>query len=131
MAQMPDALAASALVAAVLAALFTLWQADVEQALNLPKRDDPANRGAEKAAVRSTLLTRSLPLFAATGATFVILADRSWRIAFEAAGCMRAACVYDDVKALLLLTEGLILILWIAVASQVEALRRKARDLAS
>jgi len=44
---------------------------------------------------------------------------------------MRAACVYDDVKALLLLTEGLILILWIAVASQVEALRRKARDLAS
>jgi hypothetical protein len=131
MAQIQDALAASALVTAVLAALFTLWQADVQKALDLPKRDDRANRGPEKTKVQAALWTRAVPLFATSGATLLILANRSWKIACEAHACTPSTCVYDDVKALVVLTEVLILILWVAVAAQIVALLVKARDLAS
>ena len=132
MAPTSDALAASALVTAVLAALFTLWQADVSAALALPKSDDRANRKDPRRQVRAILLFRALPLLLATSATFLIMSGRTIGILLEAVACAQSSrCLYDDVGAMMALTETLVLGLCVAVVAQVFALKAKLDDLDS
>ncbi len=130
MASMSDALAASTLVTAVLVALFTLWQGEISKALAAPESDDSANRTESKRLVRSVLMFRALPLFVVTGATLLILSVRVGRIVTNVFSCAHEkGCRYDDVSAMMALTEVLILVLWFAVLAQVGALGDKLVDL--
>jgi hypothetical protein len=129
--EMPDALAAAALVGAILAVLFGLWQVEIDKALAAPKSDDKKNRGPSKAIVESALKLRAWPLFCITALTFLVLVVRAGWIVFGAISCMGASCVYDDVQALFLLTEGLVFVLWLVVWQRIRALKAKLRDLDS
>jgi hypothetical protein len=128
---MADALAASALVGAILAVILTLWQPDIDKALTAPKSDDKANRGEAVGLVKAALRTRAWLLFALTGLTFLALAYRAITILSDALTCTPFTCSYEDVRALFLLTEALILVLWVVVLGRVLALKGKLRDLKS
>lgn len=129
-APMSDALAAAAVVTAVLAALFTLWQGDVTAALEAPKSSDSNTLKASKERVRNAILGRTLPLFLTTAATFGILIFRVWGILVDTLQSFGASkWSYDDASAMLVLTELLILLLWVAVAFQFRALLNKLKEL--
>lgn len=114
---MGDALAAAALVAAIVAAFFTLWQADVQKAIDHTPSVDGGNWAASRKQFRSALLTRAGPLSLIAIATFIILSPRAWKIAAHALRCGRA-CEYDDVQAMFVLTDTLILALGAVVTTQ-------------
>jgi hypothetical protein len=125
-----DALAASALVAAIIAALFTLWQADIHRVLALVESDDPGNWEEIRVDVRAVLYWRAIPLCGVAAATLLILANRSWLIAAHALNCAsHLTCDYDDVQALLLLTEALLLLLCIVLLQQILALGGRLKKL--
>jgi hypothetical protein len=124
LAHMNDVLAASALVAAVLAAFFTLWQAEVQAAIDREASDDPANWEKSAGPIAHALWFRAMPLFAIATATAGALWPRAWGIATNALLC-GPTCAYDDVQAIFLLT--LALILGLAVMTVVQGLRLACR----
>ena len=127
---MGDALAASALVTAIVAALFTLWQVDVQRVLALVESDDPGNWEETRVEVRAVLHWRTIPLCGVAAATLLLLANRCCRIAAHAVDCaVHPSCGYDDVQALLLLTEALVLLLCVVLLQQIGALRSRLKSL--
>jgi hypothetical protein len=126
---MADALAASALVAAILAALFTLWQPEVQNALDTELRDDKKNQKGARRRAQTVLRSRVWVLFVATAATLIVLLDRVRNVVAGLIGCLGRRCDYDDVQALFMLTFGLLCLLGAGVTGQVVALRRKIEEL--
>jgi hypothetical protein len=128
---MPDALAASALVTAVVAALFSLWQPEVQTALDSKESDDPGNWGETADIVRSALRSRACPLAITASATSLILVPRAIGIFIHALGSACGLRCYDDVQAMFLLTEGLMLALAVVTLRQIGALTQRLRKLSN
>lgn len=122
------AISAASLVLAVLAALYTLWLAEVGKALAVTGSPDKANRGPQKSFVVSALLTKSLPLCLTSVAAAGIMLPRSLRIIQEALSHWRA-WRFDDVKAMLVLTTALLCLLALVSMAQVFRLLVKRREL--
>lgn len=116
-AQLADAISAASLVLAVLAALYTLWLGDVTAALDLKAKPDKDDRAPQRKQVMRALLTKALPLFLATTAGTLILLPRSLAILCEARRHGRA-WGFADVKALFVLTEGLLILLGVVALVQ-------------
>lgn len=114
------AISAASLVLAVLAALYTLWLADIGRALALKGEPDSANRGPQKCQVVCALLTKGLPLAVTSVVAAGIMLPRSLLI-FQEALSHWSVWRFDDVKAMLVLTTTLLWLL--AVVSVVQAWR--------
>ena len=123
---MNDALAAGALVAAILAAFFSLWQGEIQSALELEASADPGNWEATATPLRHALYWRAMPLCVIASLTFVVLLARTVGILANAWRC-RGGCAYDDVQALFLLTATLVLGLVVLTAVQIARLNRRLR----
>jgi uncharacterized membrane protein YcjF (UPF0283 family) len=123
-----DAISAASLVLAVMAALYTLWLPSVTEALKIVPEQDSANRGPQKSQVVSAILTKALPLSAASAAAGLILFARFVSIVAEAWD-HRAGWRYDDVKALMALTYVLIVLLAGVAAVQLVGLVFKRLEL--
>ncbi|WP_242139607.1 hypothetical protein [Sphingomonas sp. TREG-RG-20F-R18-01] len=112
-------LVAATLVAASLAVLFVVWQADVAAALALkPNIGGNANDGESRATVRWVLFTRSLPLLATAITTFLILLHQIAPILQEVGRCMRKACTFDDAKALAVVNVAVVGLLVLGLFGQ-------------
>jgi hypothetical protein len=123
-------LVAATLVAASLAVLFVVWQADVAAALALkPNIGGNANDGESRASVRWVLFTRSLPLLATAIATFLILLHQICVILYEAGQCMGKACPFDDAKALAVVNVVVVGLLALGLFGQFVSLCVKWRRL--
>ncbi len=105
-----DAISAASLVLAVLAALYSLWLADVSDALKIEPELDPADRGAQITQVKRAFQTKAAPLSVITVACAAILIPRGYAIIAEA-HAIGLTGVFDDVKALFILTLTLLLLL--------------------
>jgi hypothetical protein len=112
-----DAIAAAALVLAILVALYTLWLGDVTAALDLRAKPDPDDRVPQRKQVTRALLTKALPLSAATIAGACILFPRSRAIICQV-HLHSSDWDFDDVKALFVLTETLLILLGIVAIVQ-------------
>lgn len=123
-------LVAATLVAASLAVLFVVWQADVARALALkPNIGGNANDGESRASVRWVLFTRSMPLLATAIATFLILLHQICPILGEAGQCMWKACPFDDAKALAVINVVVVGLLALGLVGQFVSLCVKWRRL--
>ena len=123
-------LVAATLVAASLAVLFVLWQAEVTAALALEA--NPAGNENDKdacTAVRSVLFLRSLPLLLTSTATFVILGHQLSPILHEALGCLGQSCAVNDVKALAIINAAVVGLLTLGLVGQFTTLWRQWRKL--
>lgn len=130
MSEAADALAASALVLAILAALFSVWMPDVAAAMSEKGSTDKDNNGPLKTRLKLIVRTRLYPLFAAGLATAIILLPRCWGIVRSPWTCTPwDQCHYDDVQALMLLTVLLLLLLCIALLVQIISVRKKLAGL--
>ncbi|NTF46619.1 hypothetical protein [Rhizobium rhizogenes] len=123
-----DAISAASLVLAVLAALYTLWLPAVNAALEITRETDPDDRDPQRKQVKSALLTKALPLAAATIVSTGILLPRGLAIIMEAWD-HHADWAFDDVKAFFVLTLALMLLLAIVSICQIVALVRKRREI--
>jgi hypothetical protein len=121
-----DPLAASALVTAVVAALFALWQPEIQGAINAKESDDSGNWGATADIVRPALLWRAYPLGITATFTCLILLPRAFGIVERVVGCHGCGPRnFDDVQAMVLLTEAVILALAIATLWQIGVLSKQ------
>jgi hypothetical protein len=126
MSQAADALAASALVLAILAALFSVWMPDVATALAEKGSTDKKNNEPLKTRLRVIARTRLYPLLAAGLTTAIILLPRCYGIVWSPWTCTPwDQCHYDDVQALMLLTVVLLILLCVALVVQVLSVRKK------
>jgi len=126
MSEAADALAASALVLAILAALFSVWMPDVVAALTEKGSNDPRNNVPLKNRLSLILWARLIPLLAAAVATVAILAPRCCRIVRSPWTCTPwAKCHYDDVQALMLLTVTLLVLLCAALGFQIVGVQKR------
>lgn len=116
-----DAISAASLV---LAALYTLWLPSVTAALDIEPRSDAEDRGPQRKQVEDALLYRALPLLVATGVSTAILSPRSIAIVVEIREHY-ADWPFDDVKAFILLT--LFLMLLLAIVSLMQFVRLIAK----
>ncbi len=122
------AISAASLVLAVLAALYTLWLADIGRALALKGEPDSTNRGPQKTQVVSALLTKGLPLAVTSVVAAGIMLPRSLLILQEALSHWRV-WRFDDVKAMFVLTTALLLLLAVVSAAQAWRLLEKRLEL--
>jgi hypothetical protein len=123
-------LIAATLVAASLAVLFVVWQADVTATLALkPNIGGNTNDGESRASVRWVLFTRSLPLLATAIVTFLILLHQICPILHEAGRCMWKACPFDDAKALAVVNVVVVGLLALGLFGQFVSLCVKWRRL--
>ena len=114
---MSDALAAAALVAAILAAFFTIWQDQIQTALVMDGGAETGNWRQKSGPIYRAFWTRALPLFLIAAGAGGVLGPRTLGIAFNVLHCSHG-CRYDDVQALFALTELLIVGLAGLTASQ-------------
>lgn len=133
-ASISDVLSGASLVMAVLAAVFALWQPEINKALDAEVKPDKENRVPEKKLVCQMKWTRVLPLLLVTMLAALLLVERSMWIVRHAlsctTGCARTGeCYFDEAAGLLLLTETLLLILALAMGMQLKALNDKRDDL--
>lgn len=125
-----DALAASALVLAILAALFSVWMPDVAAAMAEKGSADKDNNGPLKTRLKLIARTRLYPLFAAALTTAIILLPRCWGIVRSPWTCTPwDQCHYDDVQALMLLTVLLLILLCVALILQIMSVRKRLAGL--
>lgn len=127
---LPNAVSAASLVLGVLAALYTLWLPHVVAALDLKPERDPADREPQRRQARMVLLSRATPLFTAGMAATAVLLPRTIGIVAEAAR-HHDDWRYDDVKAFMVLTWLLLLLLSGVALVQVVGLGRKIAALKS
>jgi len=123
-----DAISAASLVLAVLAALYSLWLQEVNAALAITPKTDRDDRKPQRKQATDALLTKALPLMVATISAVLVLAPRTLAILCEALR-HRWDWVFDDVKALFVLTSALLAILAIVATVQSVALIAKRREL--
>jgi hypothetical protein len=112
-----DAIAAASLVLAILAALYSLWLSDVTAALDLEAKADRDDRTPQRKQVTRALLTKAVPLSLATIAGASILFPRS-RAVLRQVDEHWQDWVFDDVKALFVLTEAMLILLTIVAFAQ-------------
>ncbi len=130
MSEAADALAASALVLAILAALFSVWMPDVAAAMAEKGSADKDNNGPLKTRLKLIARTRLYPLFAAALTTAIILLPRCWGIVRSPWTCTPwDQCHYDDVQALMLLTVLLLILLCVALILQIMSVRKRLAGL--
>lgn len=130
MSEAADTLAASALVLAILAALFSVWMPDVAAAMAEKGSADKDNNGPLKTRLKLIARTRLYPLFAAALTTAIILLPRCWGIVRSPWTCTPwDQCHYDDVQALMLLTVLLLILLCVALIVQIVSVRKKLAGL--
>jgi hypothetical protein len=117
-----DVLSGSSLVVAVIAAFFTLWQADITTALATPLPEDPMN--GDPGPVQQVIVYKLRPLVLISLAAFAVLAPRAILLLSDTAACtVRGGdgCQYDDVAGLFLMTEVLLLGLVLIIGAQLRA----------
>jgi len=129
-----DVLSGASLVMAVLAAVFALWQPEINKALDAVVRPDPENRGPEKKLVARMKWGRVVPLLTVTTLAALLLGARSVWIVWHVGMCWSghappSDCSFDEAGGLLLLTEVLLVILAAAMTMQAKALDDKRTDL--
>ncbi|QSR19730.1 hypothetical protein [Novosphingobium sp. KA1] len=133
-APLSDVLSGASLVMAVLAAVFALWQPEINKALDAVVKPDKLNRAPEKKLVSQMKWGRLLPLLAVTILAAILLAPRSLSIIAHTAMCWschapKAQCQFDEAGGLLLLTEVLLVVLAAAMWMQLQALNDKRDQL--
>jgi hypothetical protein len=119
---MADVLSGSSLVVAVIAAFFTLWQADISAALTAPVPDDPLN--GDPRPVQAVIVYRLLPLVLIALVAFAILSPRAVLLLADTIVCaarVGRGCQYDDVGGLFLMTETLLFLLLLIIGAQLKA----------
>ena len=125
-----DTLVAATLVAASLAVLFVLWQADVAEALKAPKSGGGTDNDAgSRKIVLSALLLKSLPLLLTAIATVLVLCHQIGPLIHEAWACWGKNCDLDDIKALTVINCIVVGLLALGLAGQAWNLASKYRQL--
>lgn len=118
-----DVLSGASLVMAVLAAVFALWQPEINRALDAPVKPDKDNRAPEKQLVARMKWARIVPLFVVTLLAASLLAARSLATVYHVGRCWTSyapaeECHFNEVGGLLLLTEALLILLAVAMWMQ-------------
>ncbi|MGH2489271.1 MAG: hypothetical protein ACRDFR_06625 [Candidatus Limnocylindria bacterium] len=129
-----DVLGAASLLTAVIALLYSLWYPEIRRAIEARRRPQLADRGPEIRLVRSTLVTKAIPLIVATvlqmlvfGPDAIVVIANSLQAALESPG----AASYDSVQAAFLAVYVLSVILAMIAAAAAWQLWRKLRYLES
>jgi hypothetical protein len=118
-----DVLSASDLLLAIVAVLFGIWHNDIHDALSLTLDRQADDRRPQRARIVAALGSKALPLALGAWATAIVFFPRTLTIIEVASACeVSRRCAYDDVQAVLLLTQGFVVILAIYVTGQVVAL---------
>lgn len=125
---MPDALSAAGLLLAAIALVYSAWSASIETEVNRKYSPQEQTKKDEKQATRRVLNSRAWPMTIACWLVFAIFVPRSLDILRTILECARssgAGCSYDDVAAIFLLTQVVVVGLAVHLTKQVCQLRRQ------
>jgi len=128
--QMGDALSSAGLLLAALALVFSAWAPTIDKSLATTLGPGEAAKERQKDAIRSVLRQRAAPLAVVSGLIAIAFMPRVLKVICTTAQCASGRlgrCGYDDVAALFMLTEVLILLLAVHLSRQARDLWKKAR----
>ena len=121
-----DVLSASDLLLAIVAVLFGVWHNEIQNALDLTLERQKGDFGPKRVQILRVLRSKALPLALGACATALIFLPRSFAIIAVARACEGSnRCAYDDVQAVLLLTQGFVVVLAVYTTYQAVALIAK------
>jgi len=109
---MPDALSAASLLLAAIALLYSAWSNSIDAETKRVYSTQPQTKKDEKAVTRAVLWWRAIPVTLAAALAFAAFAPRALKVTKASFECLKGAkanCIYDDVSALFLLTETVLL----------------------
>lgn len=115
--QLLDVISATSLALAVLAALYTLWLGDVNAALRIVKKPDKDDRNPQRVQVMRAFWSKAVPLSFASISALAIVIPRTLVIVCEAYR-QHHNWQFDDVKAMFVLTVGLLALLAVVALVQ-------------
>lgn len=101
-----DLIAASSLLLAVLAILFSVWHQPIMDALELPTKGIPANLTGTRDALEAAFWSKAFPLTLGGFLTVLVFLPEIIGIAGDALRCSRSRCSYDAVSAAFVLTQA-------------------------
>ncbi len=108
--EIPNIIATSSLLLAVITALMSFWYADVAKAIGETETKLPGERRTLRDKVGPVFWTKALPLAVGATAIAIVFLARALEIVVAALyGVGRLE--YDDMQAAFLVTEGLMLVL--------------------
>ena len=123
---MSDALSAAGLLLAALALVYSAWSASIEAAINAPTGTTDAEVRRLKNNTRALRNGRAWPLAIACWLILLAFSHRDYEIVKTVWQCWRGSgCSYDDISAIFLLTQLLILGMAFHAQRQVGRLSRK------
>lgn len=125
---MSDALTAAGLLLAALALVYSAWSASIDAAISQPLSPNAQAKAREQAEIRKIHIGRAWPLAITAWLIALVFAPRSYELLATAAVCARAqTCNYDDVGAIFLLMQLVVLALALHLTARVRDLGKRVR----
>lgn len=113
-----DVIASVSLLLALVAALFGIWYAEINDALEVEVPEGRTARNVARRKVSPVLGNKALPLAAAAMAISGVFLPRAVAITWTSVSLLGSDWKYDDLLAAFLLTEAILLILAIVTVSR-------------
>jgi hypothetical protein len=124
-----DALAAGGLLLTALTLVYTVWSPAIEASIDRTFSPGEAEKERQKTAVRAVRSRKALPIAIASWLILLAFLRRDLCILTGAAVCLAdGGCPYDDVSAVFLLTQVLLVGLAAHVTGQVRSLNKTLRQ---
>lgn len=125
---MSDALSAAGLLLAALALVYSAWSPSIEAAIGASVGTTDGEKRRVKDAARAIRNRRAWPIAISCWLILIAFGVRDYEIAKSTAGCWSGGgCHYDDIAAVFLLTQLLVLGMAIHAQNQVGRLNQKIR----
>jgi hypothetical protein len=125
---MSDALTAASLLLAALALIYSAWSTSIDAAISQPLSPNAKAKAREQAEIRKILTGRARPLSITAWLIALVFAPRSYELLATAAICAGPqTCNYNDVGAIFLLTQLVVLALALHLTARVRDLGKQVR----
>ena len=126
MSPMADALSAASLLLAALALVYSAWTPSIEAAINTTFGTGDTEVARQKAEIRSIRKYRAVPIAIACWLLVVAFVWRDVQIIVTAVTCLGPiGCHYDEIAAIFLLTQALLIGMALHAGHQIGRLSKK------
>ncbi len=106
-----NVIATSSLLLAVIAALMSVWYADVAKAIDEKEPTLPAEKKALGKRIAPVFWTKALPLAIGATSIAIVFLPRALGIVAEAVAAWGKGGTYDDMRTACVVTQGLMILL--------------------
>ena len=125
---MADALSSASMLLAAIALIYSAWSGSIDTEATRTYSGQAETKADEKAQTRKVLNRRARPMMVVSSLVFVVFLNRDWSILYHSGACAVGSvtdCHYDDVAAIFLLTQLVVIGLALHLRGRVSELKKQ------